>query len=446
MNQSLTNIEKHLPVPRNSRTANSDADWLCKLKTEGANNFSRLGFPTARKGNERWKYTDVAPIAKSDFEFGNDVKEPADISLDTVTQSVPTGLNWHQLVLVDGVFSETLSSQALTNPEIEISSLSTVLNSNDKTVQEYLAKSISPDSDGFVALNTACIDEGVFLHLAPNAKIDHPIHIIFVSTGLNKITISNPRILLIAESGSKATIIETYIALSDHNYFTNCVSEMVLQENSTIDHYRLQNESESAFHITNAKVTQSSGSTYTSSSFSRGSALGRYDLSVFLNGSDSYCNLNGLYVTANSQHQDNNINIEHAQPNTTSRLAYKGILDGRSKAVFGGTVLVQQNAQKTDALQSDKNLVLSPNAEVDSKPALFIYADDVKCGHGATAGNIDEETIFYMRSRGLDIETASKMLIYGFAKEVIDTVHNNELKLYLESIFLNSLPSYRFEF
>ena len=174
--------------------------------------------------------------------------------------------------------------------------------------------------------------------------------------------------------------------------------------------------------------------------------MGRYDLSVFLNGSDSYCNLNGLYVTANSQHQDNNINIEHAQPNTTSRLAYKGILDGRSKAVFGGTVLVQQNAQKTDAIQSDKNLVLSPNAEVDSKPALFIYADDVKCGHGATAGNIDEETIFYMRSRGLDIETASKMLIYGFAKEVIDTVHNNELKLYLESIFLNSLPSYRFEF
>ncbi|MEE2885312.1 MAG: Fe-S cluster assembly protein SufD [Chloroflexota bacterium] len=445
MNQSLTNIEKYLPFLENSSAANSDSDWLSKLKAEGAKNFERLGFPTARKGNERWKYTDVGPIARSDFEFGYGV-EPAYVSPDTVTQSVPTGPNWHQLVLVDGVFSESLSSKVLATPEIEISSLSKALDCNNKAIREYLAKSISPDSDGFVALNTAALREGIFLHIAPNATIEHPIHIIFISTGFKQITISNPRILLLAESGSRTTVIETYAALSENKYFTNCVSEIVLQENATIDHYRLQNESESAFHVTNAKVSQSSGSTYTSSSFFRGSALGRYDLSVFLNGPDSNCYLNGLYVTANSQHQDNNINIEHAQPNTTSRLAYKGILDGRSKAVFGGTVLVQQNAQKTDAIQSDKNLVLSPNAEVDSKPALFIYADDVKCGHGATAGNIDEETIFYMRSRGLDIDTASKMLIYGFAKEVIDTVHNNELKQYLESLFLNSLPSYRFEF
>lgn len=445
MNQSLTNIEKYLSVLENSSAANSDSDWLSKLKAEGAKNFERLGFPTARKGNERWKYTDVGPIARSDFEFGYGV-EPAYVSPDTVTQSVPTGPNWHQLVLVDGVFSESLSSKVLATPEIEISSLSKALDCNNNAIREYLAKSISPDSDGFVALNTAALREGIFLHIAPNATIEHPIHIIFISTGLKQITISNPRVLLLAESGSRATVIETYVALSENKYFTNCVSEIVLQENATIDHYRLQNESESAFHVTNAKVSQSSGSTYTSSSFFRGSALGRYDLSVFLNGPDSNCYLNGLYVTSNSQHQDNNINIEHAQPNTTSRLAYKGILDGRSKAVFGGTVLVQQNAQKTDALQSDKNLVLSPNSEVDSKPALFIYADDVKCGHGATAGNIDEETIFYMRSRGLDIDTASKMLIYGFAKEVIDTVHNNELKQYLESLFLNSLPSYRFEF
>ena len=445
MNQPLTNIEKYLAILENSRFANSDPDWLSKVKAEGAKNFERLGFPTARKGNERWKYTDVGPIARSDFEFGHGA-EPEDVSPDTVKQSVPTGLNWQQLVLVDGIFSETLSSPVLTTPEIELSSLSKALSCNNKTAREYLAKSIRPDSDGFAALNTAFLNEGIFIHIAPNTTIEHPVHIIFISTGLQKTTISNPRVLLLAESGSRATVIETYVALSENKYFTNCVSEMVLHKNATIEHYRLQNESELAFHVTNAKVIQSSGSTYTSSSFSKGSALGRYDLSVFLNGSDSNCHLNGLYVTSNSQHQDNNINIEHAQPNTTSRLAYKGILDGRSKAVFGGTVLVQQNAQKTDAMQSDKNLVLSPNAEIDSKPALFIYADDVKCGHGATAGNIDEETIFYMRSRGLDIETASKMLIYGFAKEVIDTVHNNELKQYLESLFLNSLPSYRFEF
>ena len=151
-------------------------------------------------------------------------------------------------------------------------------------------------------------------------------------------------------------------------------------------------------------------------------------------------------MTSGSQHQDNNINIEHAKPHTTSRLYYKGILDGKSRAVFGGTVLVRKEAQKTDALQSDKNLVLSPDAEVDSKPALFIYADDVKCGHGATAGNIDLDTVFYMRSRGLDVDAASRLLIYGFARESIDTVREQHLKSYLESLFLESLPKYRFEF
>ena len=195
-----------------------------------------------------------------------------------------------------------------------------------------------------------------------------------------------------------------------------------------------------------ARVVQAEGSTYSSGAFFKGAALGRYDLSVLLQGSNSACHLDGLYATSGTQHIDNNINIEHAAPHTTSRLSYKGILDGRSRAVFGGTVVVRKEAQKTDASQSDKNLVLSPHAEVDSKPALFIYADDVKCGHGATAGNIDEETVFYMRSRGIDVDTASRLLIYGFASETIDTVLAPDLKGYLEAAFLETLPSYRFEF
>ena len=185
---------------------------------------------------------------------------------------------------------------------------------------------------------------------------------------------------------------------------------------------------------------------FKSRSFFRSAKIGRYDLNVLIDGEGATCDLKGLYFTSGSQHMDNFINIDHAKPNGTSYLFYKGILDGRSRAVFGGTVLVRKFAQKTDSIQYDKNLLLSPHAEVDSKPALFIYADDVKCAHGATAGNIDADTIFYMRSRGMDLETASKLLIYGFAGEIIDAVEIDGLKDFLEDMFLTALPSHKFEF
>ena len=217
-------------------------------------------------------------------------------------------------------------------------------------------------------------------------------------------------------------------------------------EGAQIRHYRLLSESDQTFDIGYGRVKLDKDSVFKSRTFFKGSDIGRYDLEVLVDGEGASCDLQGLYFTSNSQHMDNFVNIDHSKPNGTSNLFYKGILDGRSKAVFGGTVLVRQAAQKTDSVQSDKNLLLSPHAEVDSKPALFIYADDVKCAHGATAGNIDADTVFYMRSRGVDIETASKLLIYGFAGEIIDKVEIVPLKEYLEQIFLNSLPSYRFEF
>ena len=187
------------------------------------------------------------------------------------------------------------------------------------------------------------------------------------------------------------------------------------------------------------------GSRFSSRAFYKGVGLGRHDLYVLI-GDGCETDLSGLYITSGSQHVDNFINIDHARPNSRSNLYYKGILSGRSRAVFGGTVFVREGAVKTDALQSDKNLLLSPNAEIDSKPALYIWADDVKCGHGATAGNIDEDTIFYMRSRGVDLETASRMLIFGFASEVIDTVRVPELHDYLERSFLEAVPRYEFTF
>jgi Fe-S cluster assembly protein SufD len=205
-------------------------------------------------------------------------------------------------------------------------------------------------------------------------------------------------------------------------------------------------ESDEAFHVGVARVYQQDESSFTSRAFAKGAAIGRYDLNVLLDGSRCRTDLYGLYMTSGRQHMDNFINIEHTKPQSTSSLYYKGILDGHSRAVFGGTVLVRKEAQKTESIQSDKNLVLSPDAEVDSKPALFIYADDVKCGHGATAGNVDPDTVFYMRSRGLDLETASRLLIYGFADEIIDKVELSEFRSYLQTLFLESLPKYKFEF
>ena len=407
--------------------------------------FEELGFPTARRGNERWKYTSVAPIARAEFGY-HPRRHLNGLSAETVAAAVPWHDTWGRLVFVDGVFAPVLSSSPAAMGEVQVSSLEEAVSSDPVGVEKHLARHASFMDDGFTALNTAFVRDGAFVRIPASVKVEAPIHLIFLSTGSTDPTVSYPRVLVVAEPGSRATVIESYAGLDGGRYFIDAVSEMVLEDGAEVEHYRLQQESESAFHVGMARVVQAEGSTYTSGAFFKGAALGRYDLSVLLEGQNSACHLGGLYTTSGTQHLDNNINIEHAGPHTMSRLSYKGILDGRSRAVFGGTVVVRKEAQKTDASQSDKNLVLSPYAEVDSKPALFIYADDVKCGHGATAGNIDEDTVFYMRSRGVDVDTASRLLIYGFASETIDGVLEPDLKAYLEGTFLKMLPSYRFEF
>ena len=426
------------------REANGPA-WLRDIRGQAVARFEELGFPTARRGNERWKYTSVVPIARA--EFGYDPQRPLNgLSVETVAASVPWQDTWRRLVFVDGVFAPALSSSPAAMGEVQACSLEEAVSADPVGVEKHLARHASFVDDGFTALNTAFVRDGAFVRVPAGLAVETPLHLVFLSSGSAEPTVSYPRVLVVAEAGSRATVIESYAGLDGGRYFSDAVSEMVLEEGAEVDHYRLQSESESAFHVGMARVVQAERSTYSSRAFFKGAALGRYDLSVLLEGRNSACHLGGLYTTSGSQHLDNNINIEHAGPETTSRLNYKGILDGRSRAVFGGTVVVRKEAQKTDALQSDKNLVLSPHAEVDSKPALFIYADDVKCGHGATAGNIDEDTVFYMRSRGVDVDTASRLLIYGFASETIDGVLEPDLKAYLESTFLETLPSYRFEF
>ena len=419
------------------------------LREAAWRSFQEAGMPTARRGNEKWKYTNVGPIASASFRRGGGAEDTTATTERARAQLRDTAIlpgEWTNLVFVDGRFSEALSSPLPSSNEVWAMSLADAIAADEPDLERRLAEYARPEDDGFVALNTAFLRDGAYVRIGEGAKADSPIHLVFCSTESDEPTASHPRALVVAEPGSAATIVESYVGPTGGRYFTNSVTEMALESGARIDHHRLLLESEQAYHVGVARVGQAEDSVYTSKSFEKGPAIGRYDLAVTLDGAASYCDLSGLYITSGRQHMDNFINIDHAKPNGTSRLYYKGILSGRSRAVFGGTVWVREGAIKTDSLQSDKNLVLSPTAEVDSKPALYIYADDVKCGHGATAGNISEDTVFYMRSRGVDIETASRLLIYGFASEIIDTVELEELRVFLEELFLDSLPSYRFEF
>lgn len=418
-------------------------EWLRDVRAAAWQRFLDVGLPTARRGNEPYKYTNVAPIA--DAELSLALNGEGDFDIDALKDLAPAPQECARLVFVDGRYSTALSSIPSGVDGVRASSLSEAIQAGSDTVAEHLTQYADIEEDGFIALNTAFIGDGAFIGIDEDVSVEDPLHLVFVTTASPQ-TVSHPRVLLVAERGSSATVIESYIGVSGNRCLTNSVAEFVLEDDATLEHYRLLVESEDAFHVGVARVRQGAGSVYNSRVFERRVGLGRFDLYTSLNGENASCDLKGLYFTSGRQHMDNYINIDHRKPYATSRLYYKGILDGRSRAVFGGTVYVQPGAIKTDSHQEDKNLVLSPDAEVDSKPSLFIWADDVKCGHGATAGNIDMDTVFYMRSRGIDLEAASRLLIYGFAREIIDTVEDDYLRSYLERLFLDSLPSYKFEF
>ena len=446
MTQALTKYETYESDYHALNRATNDTTpaWLRDLREAAFKRFLELGFPTARKGNEPWKYTNVAPIARENFLYRLGSTEDS-LSLSEIQAAVPVFESWTNIIFVDGRYSPALSNLAHEDG-VEVINLVDAIQSHGDTLEAHLAKYAPFEEDGFVALNTAFINDGAFVRIGENAKPNVTLNIAFVSTGAHELGVTHPRVLIAAEPDSKVTVVESYVGLSENRYFTNAVTEIVLAERAEVVHYRLLNESNAAFHIGTQRVYQNDGSSFTSHAFYKSAGLGRHDLYDLLAGENCSCELNGLYVTTGTQHIDNYINIDHTKPHGTSRLTYKGILDDKSRAVFGGTVWVREGAMKTDSIQTDKNLVLSPDAEVDSKPALFIFADDVKCAHGATAGNIDQDTVFYMRSRGIDLESASRLLIYGFASEIIDKVQEKQLHDHVESLFLDSLPTYKFEF
>ncbi len=442
MTQTLTRYEQYTS-DFHALDGAGQPDWLRDVRAAAWERFLAVGLPTARRGNEPYKYTNVAPIAQAELALA--MNGGGEIGAEELGEIAPLRDDCTRLVFVDGRYSAALSSMPSGSDGVRVSSLADAIQAGNGRVAEHLAQYADIEEDGFIALNTAFISDGALIEIDDGVSVEKPLHLVFVTTDGAQ-TVSHPRVLLVAGRGSDSTIVESYIGVPGNRCLTNSVAEIVLEDEATLEHYRLLMESEDAFHVGVARVKQGAGSVYNSKVFERQVGLGRFDLYTSLDGENASCDLKGLYFTSGRQHMDNYININHTEPYATSRLYYKGILDGRSRAVFGGTVYVQPGAIKTDSHQEDKNLVLSPAAEVDSKPSLFIWADDVKCGHGATAGNIDMDTVFYMRSRGIDLEAASRLLIYGFASEIIDTVEDDYLRSYLERLFLDSLPSYKFEF
>ncbi len=412
-------------------------EWLCNLRRRAIARFREIGLPTARKGNEPWKYTNVAPIAETAFALDG----ACDASVARLRRAAPWDDAWATAVFVNGRHAPGLSS----SPEgVCVLDLAGAVRSEGGLVSEHLARHATFEDDGFTALNTAFLDGGAFVDVPTGVTVETPLHLVFASAGDGGPLVSYPRTLVVAGENSRVTIIEMYVGLTSARRFTDAVTEIVLGAGAQVEHYRVLVEGDDAYHVGVTRVYQGRDSTFTSTVFQRGSALARNDLRVLLDAPGGSCTLNGLYITTGSEHVDNYINIDHAQPHTNSRLYYKGILDGQSKAVFGGMVLVRPGAVKVDAHQADKNLLLSAGAEVDSKPSLEIYADDVKCGHGATAGAIAEDAIFYMLSRGLDMETASALLIKGFASEVLETVQVDSLRKHLEKLTAGALVGARF--
>jgi len=400
-----------------------------------------LGFPTARRGNEKWKYTNVAAIARAGFRLSRSLTPDVDSQLIPEVDGA-----WTRLVFVDGRFSKALSAVNGTSPGTVVANLGDAISSGALNVEQYLAKHAGFQDDGFTALNTAFLNDGAFVYLPDGVEAESAIHIIFVTTDRDQPRACHPRTLIVIGQNARATVVESYVGTAaagpgDAQSFTNAVTEIDVGDGAEVDHYRLLMENPLGFYVGTSRVTQGRDSTFSSASFALGTTLARNDFEVLLDGPGSSCTLNGLYLTTEGQHMDNLISIDHAKPYTSSKLTYKGILHGKSRAVFGGQVLVRKDAQKVTAYQSDKNLLLSEQAEVDSKPSLLIYADDVQCGHGATAGHTDEDSLFYLRSRGLDSETANRMLVHAFAREIIEMVKLEPLKEYLDRLFLDAIPT-----
>ena len=410
--------------------------WLQAIRQTAMERFGELGFPTPRQ--EEWKYTRVDFTRK--MAFTPAASELNGLTADQLDQLTFGNLECPRLVFVDGHYREGLSSLQALPSQIQVRSLSEVLRENPDAVKPHLTRYAGYQEHAFVALNTAFIQDGAFVHIPEGSRIQEPIHLLFVSTASGAATVSHPRNLIVLDDDSEAVVLESYVGLDHRPYFTNLVTEIAVGENATLDHYKLHRESDEAFHIATLQIHQDRSSNVRTFDVTLGGALTRNEVNGVLAGEGAECALDGLYLVREGQHVDNHTRLEHAKPHCDSREVYKGILDDQATGVFHGRIVVEPDAQKTDSKQTNANLLLSDEAVIYTKPQLEIYADDVKCTHGATVGQLDENALFYLRSRGIDTTTARSLLIYAFASQATDRIRVESVRSDLNDYLFSWLP------
>ena len=416
--------------------AASDPAWLVPIREAAMARFAELGFPTPR--HEDWRFTNVAPIAKLPFHPVCQSSRHG-LTAERIRQFDFTGLAAIRLVFVDGHFSSELSTLLPQADGIRVTNLASALAEDRAGLREHLARYDSGQGNAFAALNTAFFTDGAFIQVPAGQALSTPVHLLFVSTGKEPGTAAHPRNLILAGRGSRLTLLESYVSLAAGASLTNAVTEFVVEDQAFVEHCKFQDESSTAYHMADLHLQLGRGCNFISHSIAAGAQLSRNNIHAVLAGEGVECVLNGLYLTQGTQLADHWMLVEHAQPHCNSHEYFNGILDGSSKGVFHGRILVHPVAQKTDAKQTNKNLLLSADATVDTKPQLEIYADDVKCTHGATIGQMNEDAIFYLRARGLGKETARRMLVHAFAGEIIDRVRFQPVREELDRIIWDRL-------
>lgn len=410
--------------------------WLQSLRQTALEEFSRLGFPDQR--HEDWKYTNIKPIVKQ--QFLQVFKACKGLSLDDLGPGALEELDCHRLVFINGLYARLLSSPGNLEAGINILPMTAALDEDFPQLKQHLTQHAKIEN-GFTAINQSNFSDGYYIHLEKNTELKKPIHVIFAATVTKQPQWHHLRNLIILGENSQAQVIESFLPVGeDAVYLQNIVSECVLEQNAKLDHYCVQEEGLSAFHIAKLSVSQSANSSFNSHALSFGSKLARNQIDIHLNDKGADCELNGLYLANGRQHVDYHTRVDHYKEHGSSRENYKGILDGHARAVFNGQVYVHPQAQKTDAQQSNKNLLLSANAEIDTKPQLEIYADDVKCSHGATVGQLDDNMLFYLQSRGINETQARAMLTYGFARDIIDRITIEPIRSRVSRLLLEHLP------
>src|SRR5215213_7885482 len=416
---------------RSVRELSPAAPWLELVRGSAMDCFEQLGFPSVR--DEEWKYTNLATLAKESFEPVTSAEHAGAVS----GFGYPEADGAH-LVVVNGFLNEELSVTTALGDVVATDLFRAVDDARyNKVIRKYLARNAGYHNNGLTALNTAFIQSGVFVYIPKNVRLEQPLQLTFVGGTANSAAF--PRVLVVAEENSSATLIENFVAGSEERYFTNAIAEIVLKNGAHLEHYRLQRESKKAFHVSTTSAELGHASRYDTTSINLGAQLSRHDISVVMDHEGAETSVDGLYMVDSDQHTDTHSVIDHKQPHCNSHQLYKGILDGNARAVFNGKVFVREGAQKTDAMQTNKNLLLSDKARIDTKPQLEIYADDVKCAHGAAVGQIDPEELFYLETRGIGPELGRSLLTYGFAEEVIGKIKIDSIRSQLDEIVLRQL-------